>query len=153
MGERVEKAVQLFEQGYNCAQSVFMAFADIFGLEDQLAASVSTSFGGGLGRMREVCGAVSGGALLLGLKYPHLNPADPTAKNYNYQVVQKLVADFQTEIGSYKCADILGQKDRKNTPVSEPRTEKYYAERPCIRCVRVAAELMEKELIENKLIN
>lgn len=139
-------AVQLFDQGYNCSQAVFMAFADKFGVEKNMAASLSTSFGGGFGRLREICGAVSGGAMLLGLKYPHLNPADLTSKNANYQTVQNFVLEFKKQIGSYNCDDILDIFSEME--VSDPTTEieKLYAEKPCARCVRVAAELIETRL-------
>jgi len=143
---RTDIAVDLFVEGYNCSQAVFMAFADKFDIDKKTAASLATSFGGGIGRLREMCGAVSGGALLLGLKYPHLHPSDTSFKDKNYQIVQNFALEFKKEIGSYNCDDILDifSREESKTPVTE--LERTYAERPCARCVRVAAEMLEKEL-------
>jgi len=142
--KRTDYAVQLFEQGYNCSQSVFMAFADKFGVDKALAASLSTSFGGGIGRLREMCGAVSGGALLLGLKYPHLNPADMHTKNANYQIVQDFALEFKKQIGSYNCDDILdifSELPETNTEQTDSSVVN-----PCVKCVKVAAELVAAKL-------
>ena len=143
---RADKAVDLFVEGYNCSQAVFMAFADKFDIDKTTAAALSTSFGGGIGRLREMCGAVSGGAMLLGLKYPHLHPSDTSFKDKNYQIVQNFALEFKKKIGSYNCDEILDIFSVQNisNPITE--TEKLYAEKPCARCVRVAAELIEKEL-------
>ncbi len=143
---RADIAVDLFVEGYNCSQAVFMAFADKFGIEKNTAASLATSFGGGIGRLREMCGAVSGGAMLLGLKYPHLNPSDTSFKDKNYQMVQNFALEFKREIGSYNCDDILDIFSVQDTSNPMTETEKLYAEKPCTRCVRVAAELIEKDL-------
>ena len=143
---RVERAVSFFEQGYNCSQSVFMAYADVYNIEKNLAAALSTSFGGGVGRMREVCGAVSGAAMILGLKYPHLNPENSNPKDHNYQMVQKLAHQFKAQMGSYICADLLDLKDVPISPVSAVRNQAYYESRPCARFVAYAAELVGKEL-------
>lgn len=142
--KRTDYAVQLFEQGYNCSQSVFMAFADKFGVDKTLAASLSTSFGGGIGRLREMCGAISGGALLLGLKYPHLNPADMHTKNANYQIVQDFALEFKKQIGSYNCDDILDIFSE----LSEINIEQtdFSVVNPCVKCVKVAAELVAAKL-------
>jgi len=142
--KRTDYAVQLFEQGYNCSQSVFMAFADKFGVDKALAASLSTSFGGGIGRLREMCGAVSGGALLLGLKYPHLNPADMHTKNANYHIVQDFALEFKKQIGSYNCDDILdifSELPETNTEQTDSSVVN-----PCVKCVKVAAELIAAKL-------
>lgn len=142
--KRTDYAVQLFEQGYNCSQSVFMAYADKFGVDKTLAASLSTSFGGGIGRLREMCGAVSGGAMLLGLKYPHLDPSDATPKNSNYLIVQNFALEFKKEIGSYNCDDILDIF----SALPEINTEQaaFSIVNPCVKCVKVAAELVAAKL-------
>jgi len=147
---RVELAISLFEQGYNCSQSVFMAYADIYNIDKEVAAALSTSFGGGIGRMREMCGAVSGAAMLLGLKYPHLNPSDNNPKDKNYQMVQKLAIQFKSEMGSYICADLLDIEHVPQSPVSAVRNQAYYDTRPCARYVAYTAELIGRELFANK---
>lgn len=146
---RVSHAIELFESGYNCSQAVFMAYADIYGIEEKLAAGLSTSFGGGMGRMREVCGALSGACMLLGLEYPHNDPADKTSKDTNYKVVQRVANTFKMEMGSYICADLLTLKREPQSPESSERTQKYYDLRPCTRCVAVAADIAGREIGEN----
>lgn len=145
---RVKNAITLFEEGYNCSQAVFMAYADIFCIEQNQAAALSTSFGGGMGRMREVCGAVSGAVMLLGLKYPHLDPTDNNPKNRNYQTVQKFTNQFRSEMGSYICADLLKLKREPQSPESAIRNKAYYKTRPCTRCVALAARIVGFEIIE-----
>jgi C_GCAxxG_C_C family probable redox protein len=149
---RVSQAIALFESGYNCSQAVFMAYADIYKIEEKLAAGLSTSFGGGMGRMREVCGALSGACMLLGLEYPHNDPSDKTSKDKNYKVVQRLAETFKTTMGSYICADLLELKREPQMPESSERTPKYYDLRPCTRCVAVAAEIVGQEIGKNHLI-
>ena len=109
--ERAERAVRNFESGYNCAQSVFLAYADLFGLELEQAKMMSVSFGGGMGRMREVCGTVSATAMLIGFRYPVEDPSDMEARTRNYAMTQKA---FE-------------------------RTAAYYAKRPCAKFVRQSA--------------
>ena len=98
---RVSTAIGFFEQGYNCSQAVFMAYSDIYGIESDTAAKLGTSFGGGMGRLREVCGAVSGMFLVLGLHYPANDVKDKTAKTTNYDAVQRTAKEFKFEMGSY----------------------------------------------------
>lgn len=147
---REDYAVALFEQGYNCSQAVFMAYADVFDVDLEAAAKLATSFGGGMGRLREVCGAVSGMFLVLGFLYPHTNPQDKDSKNLNYKAVQRVAAEFKSEMGSYICADLLQKKREPESSISENRTDKYYAERPCTKCVRIAAEIIGKEIFTSR---
>ncbi len=144
---RVSTAITFFEQGYNCSQAVFMAYSDIYGIEPETAAKLATSFGGGMGRLREVCGAVSGMFLILGLQYPFTNTKDKSAKNANYKAVQRTANEFRTVMGSYICADLLKIKQAPQKPESSERNKAYYNSRPCAKCVRVAAEIVGKELI------
>jgi C_GCAxxG_C_C family probable redox protein len=146
LNPRVSRAITLFESGYNCSQAVFMAYADTYGIEEKLAAGLSTSFGGGMGRMREVCGALSGACMLLGLEYPHNDPTDKTSKDTNYKVVQRVAEAFKADMGSYICADLLTLKREPQSPESSERTQKYYDLRPCTRCVAVAADIVGKEI-------
>lgn len=143
---RENKAVALFEEGYNCSQAVFMAYSDIYGIDNDMAAKIATSFGGGMGRLREVCGAVSGMFLLLGFKYPYVNIKDRTAKNKNYQAVQSVATTFKTEMGSYICADLLKRDRKPEKYQSTERSDQFYKERPCTQCVRKAAHIIGKEI-------
>ncbi len=147
--QRSEQAVAYFKQGYNCAQSVYMAYADVFGMDKDLAARIIAPLGGGMGRLREVCGAVSGMFLVAGLKYPADNPADHDAKTSNYAAVQRLAEKFRQQNGSIVCRELLGLAVRKDDPTPEPRTDAYYKRRPCAEYVRIAATLAGEELNEN----
>ncbi|MCQ2059108.1 MAG: C-GCAxxG-C-C family protein [Bacteroidaceae bacterium] len=155
--ERVELAVQLFKEGYNCAQSVTAAFADLYGYTRSQALKMSASFGGGIGRMRYVCGAASGMFILAGLDCGTDIASDTDAKAANYKVVQQLAAEFVRKCGSLVCADLLGL-DRPLIPRLEsedspmygskpaPRTEQYYQKRPCAETVRIAANIFAEYL-------
>jgi C_GCAxxG_C_C family probable redox protein len=147
---RVKRAVDFFEQGYNCSQAVFMAYADKYGIETETAAKLATSFGGGMGRLREVCGAVSGMFLVLGMEYPFTDTKDKASKNLNYKMVQKTANAFKAEMGSYVCADLLKIKHAPQNPESSERNEAYYKSRPCTHCVAVAAEIVGKEILSMK---
>lgn len=139
-------ALDYFKQGYNCSQAVFMAYAANYGITPENAAALATSFGGGMGRLREVCGAVSGMFLVLGLEYPYTNIKDKASKNLNYKVVQKTANEFKSKMGSIICADLLKQKREPESHISADRTDEYYASRPCERCVMLAAEIVAKEI-------
>jgi C_GCAxxG_C_C family probable redox protein len=139
---RVDKAVALFKQGFNCSQSVFAACADIYGLEDQaLALRLSASFGGGIGRMRQTCGAACGMFMLAGLENGSAIEGDAEGKKQNYALVQDLAAKFQTENGSLICAELLGIAPKPQTPTPEARTEAYYQKRPCAEMVASAVRI------------
>ena len=143
---RAAKAVEIFEQGYNCSQAVFMAYSDKYGIDTETASKIATSFGGGMGRLREVCGAVSGMFLVLGMEYPFTDTKDKASKNLNYKMVQKTANAFKVEMGSYICSDLLKIKHLPQNPESSERNEAYYKSRPCTRCVRLAAVIVGKEL-------
>ncbi|MDP4240305.1 MAG: C-GCAxxG-C-C family protein [Bacteroidota bacterium] len=144
---RVSSAIGLFEEGYNCSQAVFMAYADIYDIDVQTAAKLASSFGGGMGRLREVCGAVTGMFLVLGLHYPFTDTTDKAAKDTNYKAVQRTANAFKEVMGSYICADLLKIKQEPQAPESSVRDAAYYQLRPCARCVAVAAEIVGKELL------
>lgn len=145
---RCKNAVAFFEAGYNCSQAVFMAYSDIYEINKVLAAKLSTSFGGGMGRLREVCGAVSGMFLLLGFKYPFVDTNDKASKNANYKAVQFVANAFKSEMGSYICADLLKIKHQPQNPESSERNEAYYKTRPCTRCVDTAARIIGNVLFK-----
>lgn len=146
--ERVQKAVGLFESGYNCSQAVFMAYADLYDFDVETAAKIASSFGGGMGRLREVCGAVSGMFMVIGLQYPANDVKDKKAKSDNYEIVQKTAKEFKQEMGSYICADILKIKRAPEDAVPSERNAKYYALRPCSRCVAMAADIVGKQVFQ-----
>jgi C_GCAxxG_C_C family probable redox protein len=139
-------SAELFENGYNCAQAVTVAFCDVTGLDPKSAAAMSSSFGGGMGRMREVCGAVSGMLLVAGILYGYDTPGDDEAKAAHYQRVQQMASQFRQEAGSIICREIL--KNPASDPSPTPRSEEFYRMRPCTRMVYLAAEILSNYLIE-----
>ena len=140
--ERIEKAVALFKEGFNCSQSVVAAFADKYGFTREQALKMSASFGGGIGRMRETCGAACGLFMLAGLETGCTEGANREGKAANYALVQELAKEFVKRNGALKCADLLGLS-LKEPVVSTPeaRTDKYYAKRPCVKMVEEAARI------------
>lgn len=141
-----EYAQALFYQGYNCSQAVFVAFCDLTEYSPEEAARLSSSFGGGLGRMRETCGAVSGMLLAAGVLYGYAAPGDEEAKAAHYRLVQTLVGRFREEAGTILCRELLGNPSSDPTPT--PRTAEFYATRPCARLVGLAAGILEEYLGE-----
>ena len=141
------KAAELFLSGYNCAQAVAVAFTDVTGLTEQQAAKMASAFGGGMGRMREVCGAVSGMLMVLSYVYGYDTPGDDISKKRLYGQVQALAADFRAENGSIICREIL--KNPPSDPNPTPRTAEFYAKRPCAKMVMTAARLLEQFMEEN----
>ena len=140
--ERIEMAVSLFKEGFNCSQSVVAAFADKYGFTREQALKMSASFGGGIGRMRETCGAACGLFLLAGLETGATEGADRDGKAANYALVQELAEEFKLRNGALRCADLLGLS-KKEPVVSTPeaRTDQYYAKRPCVKMVEEAARI------------
>ena len=142
-------AAELFLQGYNCAQAVAVAFTDVTGMDKQLAAKMAAPFGGGMGRMREVCGAVSGMFMVLGALYGYDNSDAESTKKELYKQVQALAEKFREENGSIICREIL--KNPPSDPNPSPRTAEYYAKRPCARMVMTAARLMDEFIAQHPL--
>ena len=143
---KADHAADLFLHGYNCAQAITVAFAHEMGLSEEFAAKMACSFGGGMGRMREVCGAVSGMLMVAGLLYGYIEDVNG-AKLEHYKLVQELAGQFRQKVGSIVCRDIL--KNPPSDPVPSPRTEEYYATRPCVRLVYTAADILEKYIAEH----
>ena len=147
--DRIEKAVGLFKSGYNCSQSVVAAFADMYGFTEEQALRMSASFGGGIGRMRQTCGAACGMFLLAGLEKGAVDGKDREGKAANYALVQELAEEFKKRNGSMICAELLGLKKPEGSSTPEARTEQYYAKRPCAKMVEEAAtiwaEYLEKQ--------
>ena len=144
---KAKKAMELFHEGYNCAQAVLGAFAQDMNMDFQQAMMLSSSFGGGMGRMREVCGAVSAMFMVAGLEKGYSDPKASTEKAGHYDYIQQLAAKFKAENGSIICRDLLGlTQPGPDTPVPEPRTEAYYKKRPCQLLVGQCAAILEQEL-------
>ena len=144
---RVDKAKALFKQGFNCSQAVFAACADLYGITDEtLALRLSSSFGGGIGRMRQTCGAACGMFLLAGLENGSATPGDAEGKKNNYALVQQLAEKFKQENGSLICAELLGIAPKPQVPTPEARTDAYYQKRPCMEMVANAVRIfLEKK--------
>ena len=154
--ERVEKAKRLFKEGgYNCCQAVVLAYNDLFDLDDETAAAVSSGFGGGMGRMREVCGTVSGMTMLAGLMKPASDPSVKDWRTANYALVQKMAGEFRDMNGSIVCKELLGLVPMgsgtpapKESPEPSDRTPEYYKERPCEELVGIAARIAGENIMQ-----
>lgn len=140
-------AGELFLGGCNCAQAVFLAFSDVTGIDRKVAAKLSSPFGGGMGRMREVCGAVSGMLMVLGVLYGYDEQDGDPKKKQLYKDVQALAGKFREECGSIICREIL--KNPACDPNPTPRTAEFYAQRPCARMVMTAARLLDEFIAEH----
>ncbi len=143
-----EKARELFNSGYNCAQAVFLAFCDLTGFDERTATLLSSSFGGGMGRLREVCGAVSGAFMVAGLLYGPADPNDHKAKMEHYARIQALAARFKEINGSYICRDLMGLPAGPSDPEPEKRTEAYYHRRSCADYVALSARILDEYIAE-----
>lgn len=156
MEERIDKAVALFKSGYNCSQSVVTAFADLYDFSDEQALRISASFGAGIGRMRETCGAACGMFLLAGMEKGSILSKDQKGKGENYKLVQDLAQVFKERNGSLNCGELLGlKKNQAISVIPEERTATYYAKRPCVKMVEEAARIwvehLEKEQMYERL--
>ena len=141
-------AAELFLGGCNCAQAIVVAFADVTGLDRDFSARMSSSFGGGMGRLREVCGAVSGMLMVAGLLYGYDDPGEKDCnKKAHYALVQELAGKFREEAGSIVCREIL--KNPPSDPNPTPRTAEFYAKRPCARLVMLAARILDAYIAEH----
>lgn len=146
--EHAERARQLFLQGYNCAQAVICAFEDMTGLDRETSARLASAFGGGMGRLREVCGTVSGALLVLGLVCGYADPQDQEAKKAHYRRVQEFARRFREKNGSIVCRELLHGVEIAPGPDPEARTPEYYAKRPCPQLAYDAAAVLDGLLAE-----
>lgn len=146
MGNKAELAKEFFLQGYNCAQAVFGAFCEDFGIDKKTGFVLSSGFGGGISRRREVCGAVSGAVLVLSLKHGYSDPKADEIKKDLYSKVREVLKEIEEETGSIICRDLLGLEEKVSSPIPERRTEKYYAKRPCAELVYICAKAVEDHL-------
>ena len=148
---RREKAMEIFKNGYNCSQSVVLAFADLTDLDEKSLLKMASSFGAGMGRLREVCGSVSGMFMIAGLLYGYDVPKAGAAKEDHYARIQELANRFEEKNGSIVCRELLGLSVHHDSPVPEARTEEYYKKRPCAELVGDAAEILEQYINDNPM--
>lgn len=147
---RKEQAISYFKAGYNCSQSVFLTFMDVTGFDEKTCLRLAAPFGGGFGRQREVCGAVSGMCLVAGALYGYDNATDQGAKAAHYQAIQKLCAEFRLRAGgSIICRDLLNEDGKDNAHTPSDRTEAYYKKRPCAELVGEAADILDTYIKEH----
>ena len=144
-----KKAMDLFKEGYNCSQAVFLAFEDKLHIDRNVALKLSSSLGGGMGRLREVCGAVSGMFLVAGVLYGYDDPKDYDKKTEHYARIQQLAKEFEALNGSIICRELLGLGKEKEGPAPDRRTDEYYKKRPCAELVGMAAAIMEQYILEH----
>ena len=149
---RKEKAMQKFLDGYNCCQCMILAFEDLIDTDISLALKISSPFGGGMGKLREVCGSVSGMFMVLGYIMGYDEPDDYEGKKTLYAHVQELARRYEEANGSIICRDLLGLTQKEQDPNPAKRTEEYYKARPCTEKVGSAAEILEAYLRELKII-
>ncbi len=146
MNSKANEAIKLFKEGYNCSQAVLCAFCDELGIDFNTALKISSSFGGGMGRMREVCGAVSGLFMAAGLKYGYTSPDDKNAKAEHYKLIQELAEKFREKNGTIICRELIKEPNEIPTHIPDDRTKEYYKKRPCAELVGEAAEIFAEIL-------
>ena len=139
---KAELAKQYFKEGYNCCQAVVLAFADEMKLDQTAALAIASSFGGGIGRLREVCGAFSGACIVVGALYGYTDPKCKTEKAEHYKLIQQMAADLEAKNGSIICGVQTGIK--KEGPIPTERNQEFYQKRPCVELVGDAAEILEE---------
>ena len=150
MPNHAQRAFELFKDGYNCAQAVACAFSEELGMDESTIARLVSSFGGGMGKLREVCGAVTGAFFVLGALRGYSDPADNAGKSAHYARVQDFAVRFKAEHDAIICRDLLKglALKKEHTPEPEARTEEYYRVRPCVRFVETAARILDEMLAE-----
>jgi len=147
MSDKSERAKELFRQGYNCSQSVLAVFCEEFGMDFDTAMKISSSFGGGMGRMREVCGTVSGMFMAAGLAFASSSDS-AIEKGQHYKRIQELARRFKEQNGSIICRELLQGVETSTSPTPSERTETYYKKRPCVDLVGDAVEIFEQYMKE-----
>ena len=153
MSTHRQKAQELFREGYNCAQSVFAAFCDVTGMEFEEALKLSSSFGGGMGKLREVCGALTGIFMVAGVRYGYTDPGDDQAKAEHYQRIQAFAQRFKEENTSILCRELLALGEGPDSPIPQKRTEDYYKSRPCEHLVGFAACILDEYMQDQETAN
>ncbi len=147
---RRESAMANFKKGYNCSQSIVLAFADMLPADEKTLLKMASSFGGGMGRLREVCGSVSGMFMVAGLLYGYDGPETGQVKAEHYAGIQELAHRFEEKHGTIICREMLGLSVRHDVPVPKARTAEYYKKRPCAEIIGDAAEILEQYIEEHE---
>ena len=150
MIDHAKLAAKYFVEGYNCAQAVVLAFCDVTGLDEKTALRISSSFGGGMGRLREVCGACAGMFMVAGLLYGY-DELDDTRKKAHYQRIQDMAAAFREQHTTIRCSELLQHLSVTKDAAPSPRTAEYYKVRPCVRFVETAAEILDRYIAEHPI--
>ena len=145
---RSELATENFLSGYNCTQSVVLAFADMIDIDKKALLAISSSFGGGMGRLREVCGAVSGMFIVIGALFGYDGPEKGDIKANHYARIQELARRFEEQNGSIVCRELLGLDVKRESPIPGERTPEYYKKRPCARIAGCAAQILDDYINE-----
>lgn len=148
---RREIAMANFKNGYNCSQAITLAFADLLPIDETTLLKMASSFGGGMGRLREVCGSVSGMFMITGLLYGYDGPETGQVKADHYARIQELAHKFEEQHGSIVCREMLGLNTKHDIPVPEARTAEYYKKRPCAEIIGDAAEILEQYINEHPI--
>ncbi len=148
---RREAAMENFKNGYNCSQSILLAFADMIPVDRDILSRMASSFGGGMGRLREVCGSVSGMFMVAGFLYGYAGPETGQVKADHYARIQELARRFEEKHGTIVCREMLGLTVRHDVPTPEARTQEYYKKRPCGEIIGDAAEILEQYIQENPI--
>ena len=146
---RREEAMENFKKGYNCSQAIVLAFADMLPVDRTLLLRLASSFGGGMGRLREVCGSVSGMFMIAGLLYGYDGPETGQIKAAHYAGIQELAKRFEEKHGTIICREMLGLSVRHDVPTPEARTAEYYKKRPCAEIIGDAAEILDQYIREH----
>ena len=149
---RREAAMANFLKGYNCSQAITLAFADLVDIDEKTLLQMASSFGGGMGRLREVCGSVSGMFMIAGLLYGYDGPETGEVKAQHYARIQELAKRFEEKHGTIICREMLGLSVRHDSPVPEARTQEYYKKRPCAEIIGDAAEILEQYINEHSQV-
>lgn len=144
--DHVERAKELFFKGYNCAQSVFAAFSDVTGIDEDTAIKLTSGFGAGMGALREVCGAVTGMFMVADMLYGYTSPTDAKGKAAHYELIRELAVGFKAENGSIICRELIANCPKGRKPME--RTDEYYGVRPCTRFVADAAAILDRKIAE-----
>ena len=145
INSRAEKAESFFRAGYNCAQSVALSFSDVIKSDEETIAKLTSGFGGGVGRLREVCGTVSGAVFVINSAFGYVFPKDIQSKTELYRIIQEFAEEFKKETGSIVCHELLGENAGSgHTP--QERNKEYYKKRPCSKLCFLSAEILEKLL-------
>jgi len=148
---RREQAIDNFLKGYNCSQSVVLAFSDLLSIDQETLLKIASPFGGGMGRLREVCGSISGAFIVLGLLYGYDTPDTNELKKTLYSRVQEIAHQFEEKNGSIVCRELLGLNVKHDSATPSPRTEEFYKKRPCMELIGDAAEIVDAYILMHPL--